>query len=242
MKTFARIFLLTLLGSALLSQDAHAAPKKKTGPHAVTVWWVIFNEPDQCFGNPDESANCTALDVFGPAYLESRANGTPDPTLITPNLAARPAMIYATGGKTDNRGRVRLTASIFVSPAGEYLDLPPGVDPLGLGTAFESENAEIHLIVRDHGRAHPTDLVTQITNLVDPYCSDPNILYYAGPNVCHDEQFAVFGTGESGEDSVYAFADMSRALPRARAVMLRGRDSVRVVIETRINRRDAELP
>ena len=234
----AVLVLAALIASATLSAPtAEARGFDLARPNAVTLWWVIFNAPEQCHGSPDPAANCTSLDVFGPAFLESMQNGAPDPSLIVPNLAAKPAMIYATGGTTDWLGRIRLTASIFLSPADAPLALPAGVDPMGFGRAYENPAAEIHLIARDHGRAIWSDLEPQITNLLDPYCSDPNLLYFAGPNTCADKHFAVFGPGESGTDKVYAFTDPTRPLRGDLATLRRDGDVVRAIFETRLRRR-----
>ena len=228
--------ILFALSSAAFADDARHGYGRSFGPSAVTVWWVIFNAPENCYGSPDPDANCTSLDVFGAAFLDSIANGSPNPALIAPNMASKPAVLYATGDVTDYRGRVRLAASIYRVAEGTQQSLPPGVDPMGFGRGYENEGAEVHLVVRDHGRVKRRDLLPQITNFLDPYCSDPNLLYFAGKNLCADTHFAVFGAQEAGEDAVYAFADM-QPVRRAKATLLRDGDVVRAVIETRIRRR-----
>jgi len=235
MKHAILALMLAALGTPLTADAGEGSWKHYSRPNAVTVWWVIFNDPNQCYGNPSPDANCTSLDVFGQAFLESIQNGAPDPALIAPNLAAEPAVLYATGGVTDWRGRVRLTASIYSGPKGTQLELPPGADPMGFGRGLENPMAEIHLVVRDHGRAKRRDLLPQITNFLDPYCSDPNLLYFAGPNTCADTHFAVFGPRESGARDVLAFADPSKPVRGAQAYLLRDGDVVRTVIETRIS-------
>lgn len=234
MKQALVTLILSAFCAATIGNVAAANPHHHKKPSAVTLWWVIFNAPENCYGSPDAAANCTSVDVFGAAFIESMQNGVPDPTLIAPNLAAEPAVVYATGGKTDARGRIRLAASIYRTPVGTALDLPPSVDPMGFGRGFENADAEVHLVVRDHGRARNRDLLPQTTAFLDPYCSDPNLLYFAGRNTCVDTHFAVFGAWEAGTDAVYAFADPSRPVRRANATLQRTGDVLQAVVKTRI--------
>lgn len=206
--------------------------------HAVTLWWVIFNEPQNCETSPGSTIQCGGLDIFGSAYLESVANGAPDPDLIQSNARAGLAVVHATGGITTRHGRIRLVASIFEGTTTR--ELPAEVDPMGLNRTLTNADAEIHLVMRDHGRRHPRDYVSQITSFVDPYCSDPNLLYFAGPNLCQDVQFAVFGSGQSGDQSIFAFADSTKPLSRARARLIRRGGAVQAVFETVLRRAGRE--
>jgi len=237
-KFFVTLFTL-LMAASVLGANAHAGGYdygKHFGPRAVTLWWVIFNNPDACTANPGAPEQCGAVDIFGAPYLDSVANGSPDPSLIAPNHASGVAVIYATGAKTNYWGKVRLTASIYRSEAGGGLDLsgPNSVDPLGLGRAFENTDAEVHLVVRDHGHRVRGGLLTQITNFLEPYCSDPNLLYFSGDNLCADVQFAVFAPGESGKDDVFAFGNPPSKQRRSSAHLFRQGDMLQAVIETRI--------
>lgn len=231
--------LAALLLAGLLGQCAHADDDRR-GSHAVTLWWLFFNNPDGCVMNPGALEQCGEIDVFGEAYLESVARGSPDPSLISPNPNAKLAVLYATGGITDSRGKIRLVASAYRSAPDVLLSLGPNVvDPLGLGRALENSDAEVHLVLRDHGRTVRGGLITQITNFLEPFCSDPLLLFYSGPNTCRDVQFAVFGPGESGSDSVFAFGDPPKRIQRASAHLLRNGDMIQAVLETRLieNRR-----
>ncbi|MEO0422803.1 MAG: hypothetical protein AAF184_10735 [Pseudomonadota bacterium] len=213
-----------------------AVPVPTQTPQALTMWWVIFNSPDACTFNPGGLEQCGSVDVFGQAYLDSVANGSPDPALISPNLEAGLAVIHGTGAVTSPRGNVRLVASLYKSEAGVALDLagPSLIDPMGLRRALDNPEAEVHLIVRTHGDVQRGDAFAQVANFLDPYCSDPNLGYFAGDNLCADVQFAVFGAGESGEDAVYSFADPASPLAGARAVLTRNGDAIQAVIETRV--------
>lgn len=233
-----RLFILfaTILGVALLGQSV-LADDYRSGPRAVTLWWLFFNNPDGCVTNPGAVEQCGEIDVFGEAYIESVAMGSPDPGLISPNPEARLGVVYATGGVTNSEGRIRLVASAYRSAADVPLTLGPNVvDPLGLGRAFENVDAEVHLVVRDHGRKVGGELITQVTNFLEPFCSDPLLLFFSGPNICQDVQFAVFGPAESGADSVLAFGASPTPVPRARAYLFRNGDMVQAVVDTRVAR------
>jgi hypothetical protein len=234
MKNVVLSLSLLALGVTAFADNAISSAGANTPHKAVTVWWVIFNAPDKCHGNPGPGANCTGLDLFGPAFVESMENGAPDPALIAPNLDAKPAVIYATGAVTRANGRIRFAASIYKSPADTQLTMPSGIDPMGFGRTYENEDAEIHLVVRDHGKAVPGQALVQITSFLDPYCSDPNLLYFSGDNLCVDTQFAVFGPQDSGDAPVYAFSDM-QAVDGAHATLLRHGNVVQAVIETRVH-------
>ena len=191
MRSKKTLSLVIVLFTALLGQTANADDHRR-GSHAVTLWWLFFNNPDGCITNPGAPEQCGEIDVFGEAYLDSVANGSPDPSLISPNPSAKLAVLYATGGTTDSRGRIRLVASAYRSAPDVPLSLGPNVvDPLGLGKALENPNAEVHLVLRDHGRTVRGGVLAQITNFLEPFCSDPLLLYYSGPNTCKDVQFAV---------------------------------------------------
>lgn len=239
MRKLIQCFFIPLLAAALLGTEANADDDRR-GPGAVTLWWVIFNNPDACIAAPGTAEQCGSVDIFGSAYLDSVANGSPDPSLIAPNLESELAVLYATGAKTNRNGRVRMAASIYRSAPGGGLDLtgPNVVDPLGFGRAFENPQAEVHLVVRDHGRKVRGGLITQITNFLEPYCSDPNLLYFAGDNLCADVQFAVFGPTESGEDAVFEFGDPPQMVHRGNAHLYRNNDMLVAVVETRVTGRD----
>ena len=217
-----------------VASSVHADVYDRSEVHAITMWWVIFNAPEYCYGNTDFVANCTSADVFGTAFLDSVANGAPDPTLIAPNMDAKIGVLYATGGITGGRGRIALTASLYKTEAGQSMQLPPGVDPMGFGVGYENDDAEIHLVVRDHGEPNPRDPLVQITNFLDPYCSDPNLGYLQGPNLCSDVQFAIYGPGETGSDMMHAFANPLPPVRGARAHLSRDGDVIRAVVRTRI--------
>lgn len=226
-----------LIALSILTFNAFADSNNhnKHRAHAATMWWVIFNNPDACFTNPGAVEKCGPPDVFGPEYLASVAQGDPNPALITPNADAQIGVVYATGAVSDRRnGRIRFNASIYRTPD-EPLNLAGDqvVDPLGLGRGFNNLDAEIHLVVRDHGRARRDGLFGQLTNFLEPLCSDPNLLFEGGKNICVDIHTSVYGAGESGEDVVTRFSDGSE-VRGAQTTLIRQGDMVLVMVETRI--------
>lgn len=203
--------------------------------HAVTLWWAIFNNPNACQTNPLGREKCGAVDIFGSAYLDSVADGNPDPSLIQVNVAAGVSVLYATGGVSNRRnGRIRLAAAIYRNPF-DYLDLAGSqiVDPLATGLGWVNFSAEVHLIVRDHGRVRQAGLVTQITNFLEPYCSDPLLGWDGGKNTCKDIQAAVFAVDEEGKDGVYRLSD-GQSLSYGSAYLFRQGDMLQAVVDTRI--------
>ncbi|WP_420641581.1 hypothetical protein [Candidatus Leptofilum sp.] len=57
---------------------------------AVTIWWIIFNNPEQCAGYPD--TECGLVDLENPGVA--------------------PEISYATGGVVNRNGQVRFTANL----------------------------------------------------------------------------------------------------------------------------------
>ncbi len=236
MKKLIAIVLLSVLGAALTAQDAEA--RHWRSPNAVTLWWVIFNSPENCTFNPGGAEQCGSVDVFGQAFLDSIAAGDPDPTLIRPNLDAGVAVVYATGNRTNAFGRIRLVASIYRTPRELNLGAKTIVDPMGLNRALDNPDAEIHLIVRDHGDVAWWDLDSQILSFLDPYCVDPLLKTGSGPNVCADKQAAIFGAGQEGEKDVYTLDAEPKRVRGASARLIRNGDVVQAIVETRLNVRD----
>jgi len=106
------------------------------------------------------------------------------------------------------------------------------IDPMGLGKTLRNEDAEVHLVVRDHGRVRRGGLIARITDFPEPCCSDPRLGFDGDRNVCQDIQFAVFAPGETGRDAVIEFAT-GMPLYRSAAYLFPQGDVVQAVVETR---------
>lgn len=228
--------LTFVIGISLILSPTLSTAKSRSGRRSVTLWWIIFNNPENCVAQPNSVARCGEVDVFGQAYLDSVAAGQPNPSLIAPNSAARLGVLYATGSVTRANREVWMTASIYRSKTQLALPGPNVLDPLGLGVGYENPDAEVHLVVRDHGRRIRGQEISQTTNFLEPACSDPNLEFFAGDNLCADVQFAVFAPNEEGADSVYAFEQPATPVPFAQANLFRNGDALVATFETRVAR------
>lgn len=85
MKVSKIVALVALVAAgAALAPSAEAAGN---GKQALTLWWVIFNNPDEC------EDGCSADDLGNPAVAAS--------------------VVYASGQISRGNGKVRLVASLF---------------------------------------------------------------------------------------------------------------------------------
>lgn len=124
---------------------------------AYTVWWVIFNQPHACAASP-----CTGNDLGA--------------------RAVRGAVFYATGFVTGDDGVANVDAHLRAGP------LPEGVEHIDLENGFtpglrrnNGLHAEVHLVIRAHGRRVPGLVATQIGTGEFDDCE-----------VCADQRAAVF--------------------------------------------------
>lgn len=99
---------------------------------AVTVWWVVFNNPTSC-SHGVSGVRCGAGDLSVPATHAS--------------------VIYAAGHVIGQDGVGDYGARLNVGDTSGALFGPGLVDPAG---------ADVHLIVRDHGPADPSLMPAQI--------------------------------------------------------------------------------
>jgi len=141
--------------------------------HVMTMWWIIFNNPDQC--NEGDGPPCGLMDLFDPAV--------------------EPACPFADGSTVGGDERARFQNRITV---GEELrdSCLPGIGSeapeVGL---LNPEGAEVHLVVRSHGPRIP-GLVREQRSTFGGGCDtdlppvrDPTAV---GELECSDLQFAVF--------------------------------------------------
>ncbi len=104
-----------------------------TARDAVTVWWVVFNNPSACASGVPGIARCGEGDLFAAAVNAS--------------------VLYATGHVIGGHGIGDYGAHLALGDASGALFGPGLVDPLG---------ADIHLVVRTHGPASPGVVDDQI--------------------------------------------------------------------------------
>jgi hypothetical protein len=144
-----------------------------TPGHAVTMWYVIFNVPENC-----NTGGCGEDDIFVDGDPESGFN-------LAQIDAARISVVYGGDGDVVNPGgRVALDGGLAEG------EIPTGSVPVVIGdpddgalvpgpvTGLEdAQTAEVHIVLQDHGQAHddPVLLEQQLTGFqtaCNPECVD----------------------------------------------------------------------
>lgn len=118
------------------------------GGHAYTMWWVVFNHPERC------SHPCGEDDVF--------TNGGLNIPSIR-NIGV--SVLWAAGSVARPSGWVKLRAELGVGEVpGQVLIGMPTSSATGL---LDSQHAEVHLVLVDHGVAStdPAVLHQQLTTV-----------------------------------------------------------------------------
>ncbi|MEM7738417.1 MAG: hypothetical protein AAF267_21790 [Deinococcota bacterium] len=109
-----------------------------------TIWWVIFNEPTAC------SEACDGDDIFA-------ADGS-----MSLNEMAEISILFADGAMSDADGNGNFSAVLTEDrPFGQVLAGPGLTD---------TQNAEVHLVVRHHGDLIPELAYEQLS--LGSACSD----------------------------------------------------------------------
>jgi hypothetical protein len=118
--------------------------------HTVTVWFVIFNEPQNCKGGDAHfGARC------GPSDLPPYGG---DDSAVT-------SIVYAAGHEVGGAGIATFSGRLARGETDGALWGPGLINPTG---------AEIHLIVHDHGELSPQQRAEGIHNFgpCSPACAD----------------------------------------------------------------------
>ncbi len=159
--------------SVVMRNDEEAAMMLHTSDltpdEAVTVWWVVFNNPSAC-----SDGICASDDL--------PQNGG--------DLAVEAAMIFADGQIVDAFGNAEFTSRLALGDTSNaYAFETNGLTDL--------ENAEIHLVVRTHGEAlDDADLLEAQLTTLNGGCengseaSDP-----PNPNTCTNIQSSIHIAG-----------------------------------------------
>ncbi|MEK6854800.1 MAG: hypothetical protein AABX73_01115 [Nanoarchaeota archaeon] len=143
----------------------HLSTFKLQPGSAVTVWWVIFNYPENC-SHPEGAYRC----------------GVGDLELAEENDSVKSSVLYADGTTIRESGRGDFSARLKVGDLGGALFGPGLINPLG---------ADIHLVVRSHGRLIPGLVKEQISTFGGGCNNAPPGTGIPGPNTCEDLQFSV---------------------------------------------------
>jgi len=117
-----------------------------TAGHTVNVWWVIFNEPQNCT-HPEGPLRC------GPGDLPPFGG----------NDSAVTSFVYAAGHQIGDSGQATFSARLATGDTSGALWGPGLINPTG---------ADIHLVVRDHGILTPQQRAEGIHNFgpCNPTC------------------------------------------------------------------------
>ncbi len=136
--------------------------------HVVTMWWVIFNNPDACENPiPAISADCGLPDLFNPDVRASVMGGD--------------GHLVGESGKSTHAGHLREGEIITFHPA--FVGTPGLLDAMG---------AEIHLVLRTHGPAIP-GMIDEMRTTFEAGCTPESSAGFGdGPNECADLQAAAF--------------------------------------------------
>lgn len=115
--------------------------------HAFTIWWVVFNHPENCGASASTAPRCGMADMANPAVDASA--------------------LRADGDVVGAFGIGWFSGSLAVDDATEAI----------VGTGLHNPaGADIHFVVRDHGPVSPDpDIAYQQTHTFDvcnPTCTD----------------------------------------------------------------------
>jgi hypothetical protein len=144
-----------------------------TPGNAITAWFVVFNNPDNCSGECDEG-DIFILDADGKFILNS--DGSP-PMNMDGIGAADISVHRADGLIIDADGKAQFMGSLVVGDVSEAI--------FG-GGLVDTDVATIHIVIRDH-QAAISGSTDEMINTVNGGCPGDF------PNApCEDIQYAVF--------------------------------------------------
>ncbi len=144
-----------------------------TQKSAYTVWWVVFNHPENCTNPVSDSSGvisaCSAADLTNPAVQAA-------------GLWATGILVEATFVENGvSKGVLNVSGQLGVGADGVPL---PG-SSLTPGILSNVKGAEVHLVVRNHGALDGTNDFLEFTS--GEMGGDPNL-----PGQARNIQFAVF--------------------------------------------------
>jgi hypothetical protein len=112
-------------------------------PGAYTIWWVIWNYPEECDGGPGACGSDADFEVH------------PDDVGVD--------VLYAGGHVVGNNGKANISGHLKAGDTSGTIWGRPEMEELGLlvGNTF---NAEVHVVLRSHGPAVPGMVNEQISS------------------------------------------------------------------------------
>jgi len=136
--------------------------------HTYTIWWVIFNNPEECESDCDMMVDLFNDEVGG-------------------------SLLYAAGNVIGGNGKGNFAGSLRVGDI-SGCQAPWDVFNFCREGLVDVQNAEIQLVVRTHGERIPGMVNDQINTYAGGCTADSSFGGSDGPNVCEDQQIAVFET------------------------------------------------
>lgn len=150
--------------------------------HVITLWWVIFNNPEECAGEA-----CGEADLF---------DGPDGPTGVEPSC------VYADGSIVGGNGHARFIDRLAVGETRDscidfFVDAVPELEGEDHGLT-NPNGAEVHLVVRSHGPRIPGQVAEQRSTFAGGCVDllDAGATHVLDRGECSDLQFAVFSAGE----------------------------------------------
>jgi hypothetical protein len=120
-----------------------------TPGYAYTIWWVIWNNPQEC-------------------AVPGACN---DSDFATPELVGVD-VLYAAGHVVDDSGVGNFSGRLNVDDDSKSINDLFGLPPAGGLQSGNTYSAEVHLVLRSHGPAIPGEVNEQISGYLGG-CSDP---------------------------------------------------------------------
>lgn len=140
-----------------------------------TVWWVIFNAPENCSGGICGPDDVFLMDDMGQFILDDNGQWQPN---FADREAAQVSSLRASGRIALEDGSAIFKGHLPIGDTTDDVVFGQGLaDPMG---------AEVHFIVRTHGPAIP-DLINEQLLTAWGGCPDPT-----DRSPCDDVQTAVF--------------------------------------------------
>jgi hypothetical protein len=142
--------------------------------HVVTMWYVVFNNPELC--SEDECGEDDVFNLNADGSFIFNDDGSPPMNMeaweaIKLSLLRADGLIVGDDGKAEFRGHL---------PVGDTIEAVAGP---GLLDAYK---AEVHAVLRDHMEPQ-AEILSEMLNSMNGGCSE---IFPGDP--CLDPQFAVF--------------------------------------------------
>lgn len=142
--------------------------------HVVTMWYVVFNNPEMCSGGECGEDDVFNLNADGSFIFNE--DGSP-PINMEAWEAVKLSLLRADGLLVGEDGKAEFRGHLPVGDTTEAVAGPGLLDPY---------KAEVHAVLRSHMEPQP-GMYSDMLNSMNAGCSEvfPN-------EPCHDPQFAIF--------------------------------------------------